>query len=133
MIDYSNEIFTLVARRLREDFEGVTVIGESVDMATKFPTVTIDEVSNIPTEKDSRTMNKYAHVRYRVQVFSNNPKGKRAEARKLYAVVDEVLQSHNLDCKSFSTTPDVYNAKVYQINATHEAVICENGTIYKAR
>ena len=130
MIDKSNEIFNLVATKLREEFEGITVIGESIDTPSKFPCATIDETYNVPVEKDSRTLNEYAHVRYRVQVFSNAT-SKRAEARKIYKVIDEVLQGINLDCKSFSTLPEIYNSKIYQITSTYEAIIKEDGTIFR--
>lgn len=133
MIDKSNEIFTLVATKLREEFEGITVLGESIDIPTKFPCATIDEISNLPTELDSRTLNKYADVRYRVQVFSASENGKRAEARKIYAVIDEVLQGINMKCKSYSPLPAIYNSKVYQITSSYEAIIKEDGTIFRKR
>lgn len=130
MIDKSNEIFTLVANKLREEFEGITVIGESIDVPSKFPTATIDEISNMPIEEDSRPINQYAHVRYRVQVFSNAI-SKRSEARRIFATIDNVLQQINLKCKSMSTTPEIYNSKIYQITSTYEAIIKEDGTIYR--
>ena len=105
MIDKSNEIFTLVATRLREEFEGITVLGENIDTPSKFPTATIDEIYNVPVEEDTRALNEYAYVRYRVQVFSSKANGKRSEARKIYKVIDEVLQEINFKCKSMSTTP----------------------------
>jgi hypothetical protein len=130
MIDKSNEIFTLVANKLREEFEGITVIGESIDVPSKFPTATIDEISNMPIEEDSRPINQYAHVRYRVQVFSNAT-SKRSEARRIFATIDNVLQQINMKCKSMSTTPEIYNSKIYQITSTYEAIIKEDGTIYR--
>lgn len=133
MIDKSHEIFTLVATKLRVEFENITVLGESVDIPSKFPCATIDEVSNVPTEEDSRTLNKYADVRYRVQVFSNSDNGKRAEARRIYAVIDEVLQGINMKCKSYNPLPEIYNSKIYQINSSYEAIIHEDGTIYRKR
>ena len=133
MIDKSNEIFTLVATKLREEFEDITVLGESVDVPNKFPCATIDEISNLPTEEDSRPLNKYADVRYRVQVFSNSENGKRAEARKIYAVIDEVLQGINMKCKSFNPLPEIYNSKIYQITSSYEGIIREDGTIFRKR
>lgn len=131
MIDKSNEIFNLVATKLREEFDDITVMGESIDTPSKFPTATIDETYNVPVEKDSRTLNEYAHVRYRVQVFSNAKDGKRAEARRIYGVIDEVLQGINMKCTMFSTEPEIYNSKIYQITSTYEAVIKEDGTIFR--
>lgn len=131
MIDKSNEIFNLVAKKLREDFKGIKVIGESIDVPSEFPTVTIDEIYNVPTDKDSKTLNDYAHVRYRVQVFSNSVNGKRSEARKIYSVIDEVLQGLNFQCKSMNTIPEIYNSKIYQITSSYEAVIRDDGVIFR--
>ena len=130
MIDKSNEIFTIVANAVKEQFVDATVIGESINTPSKFPTVTLDEISNIPTEKDSRQLNEYALVTYRVQVFSNAI-AKRSEARRILAIVDETLQKLNFACKSMSTLPEIYNSKIYQINANYEAIIKNDGTIFR--
>ena len=130
MIDKSNEIFTLVATKLRDEFKGIKVIGESIGVPTEFPTVTIDETYNVPAEEDTRVLNQYAHVRYRVQVFTNGSK-KRSDARKIYKVVDEALQLINLKCKTMSTLPEIYNSNIYQITSTYEAILKEDGFIFR--
>lgn len=129
MVDKSNEIFTLVATELRKEFDGITVKGESIDTPSTFPTATIDEISNVPVEIDTRSLNEYARVTYRVQVFTNGH-SKRADARRIYKVIDEVLQSINLRCKSMSTTPSVYNTNIYQVSSSYEAIVKRDGTIY---
>lgn len=129
MIDKSNEIFTLVATELRQKVDGITVMGESIDIPSNFPTATIDEISNIPVEIDTKSLNEYARVTYRVQVFTTGS-SKRSDARSIYKVIDGVLQSINLRCKSMSTTPTVYNSDIYQISSSYEAIIKEDGTIY---
>lgn len=131
MIDFSNEIFNTVAKHLRSLYKGIQVIGEYVKTPTKFPTVTIDEISNVPIHLDSAKMNKYADVVYRVQVFSNAEKGKRAEARKIYKTVDEKMMELGLYAKSYTSTPTIYNSEVYTITATFGGVIGENGVIYR--
>lgn len=131
MIDKSNEIFTLVKSALTKEFENITVIGESIDVPSKFPTVTIDEVSNLPTHWDDKSVNDYARVIYRVQVFTNGT-GKRALARNIYKNVDKTLMGLNFSAKSYTTIPEIYNSKIYQITTTHEAVVKEDGTIYRS-
>lgn len=131
MIDYSNEIFNTISASLREAYERITVMGEYVSVPAEFPCVAIDEISNIPSHLDSAATNKYAAVRYRIQVFSNKTAGKRAEARLIYGTVDEIMQGIGLMCKTFTTTPDVYNSNIYQITATYEGVIDSKGTIYR--
>ena len=130
MIDYSNEIFNVVAVHLRSLYPGIQVKGEYVDTPAKFPTVTIDEVSNVPDYLDSAVENKYARVTYRVQVFCNG-EGKRSAARQIYASVDEILMGLNLVARTYTTTPAIYNSDIYCITATHDGVIGDDGAIYR--
>jgi len=131
MIDYSNEIFNEVAVRLRSLFSGIRVVGEYVQTPSSFPTVAMDETQNIPAYLDTAAENKYAQVQYRVQVFSNLEGGKRAQAREIYAAVDAAMQAMGLVCKTYTTTPAVYNAEIYSITATYEGVIDRAGVIYR--
>ena len=131
MIDKSNEIFNAVAEDLRSLYTGIQVKGEYVGTPAKFPCVTIDEISNIPSHMDSAAQNKYAEVVYRVQVFSNLEQGKRREAREIYAAVDRVLMGLGLFAKSFTTTPAIYNSEIYSITATFEGIIGTDGVIYR--
>ena len=131
MIDFSNEIFNAVAKHLRSLYKGIQVKGEYVSTPAKFPTVTIDEIGNIPVELDSATTNKYADVVYRVQVFSNKENGKRAEAREIYKTVDEKLMELGFFAKTFTTTPAIYNSEIYSITATYGGIISRDGVIFR--
>ena len=130
MIDYSNEIFNTVAKNLRLLYPNLTVKGEYVATPANFDCVTIDETKNTPTHMDSGVRNKYAAIRYRLQVFCTG-KNKRAKARSIYAAADEILMGVGLICKSYSPLPEIYNAEIYSITATYEGVIDENGVIYR--
>ena len=130
MIDYSNEIFNTVATDLRSLYPGIHVVGEYVDTPAKFPTVTIDEIQNVPVHMDSAIRNKYARVTLRTQTFCNG-EGKRQRARKIFGSLDQKLMDLGFYVKSYTTTPAIYNAEVYCITATHEAVIGADGTVYR--
>lgn len=131
MVDYSNEIFSAVAENLRSVYPGIQVVGEYVETPAKFPTVTLDEIRNVPSHLDSAVTNKYARVTYRVQVFCNAVSGKRTQARKIYDTLDQILMSMGLYAKTYTTTPAIYNSEVYCITATYEAVIRADGMIYR--
>ena len=130
MIDFSNEIFNAVATDLRSAYEGIKVVGEYVASTTHFPTVTIDETSNVPTHLDSSVQSKYADVQYRVQVFCNGT-GKRAKAREIYGTVAQRLSLMGLVAVTYTTTPAIYNSEVYCITSTFRGVIDRNGVIYR--
>ena len=131
MIDYSNEIFSAVAADLRSTYEGIKVVGEYVASPTLFPTVTIDEIQNVPAHLDSATQPKYASVVYRVQVFCNGT-GKRAKAREIYGTVAGRLGSMGLVGVAYTTTPSIYNSEVYCITGTFRGVIDRDGVIYRS-
>lgn len=131
MIDKSNELFTVMAETVRA-FDGTCkVIGESVDTPSSFPTVTIEEISNVPKYLDSAQSPKYAFVTYRIQVFCNDAEGKRARARELFKVIDGKMYELGFVHKTYTTTPTIYNSKIYSITATFEGVIDRNGTVYR--
>ena len=130
MINHSNEIFDTVAKDLRSLYKGIKVVGEYVDTPSTFPTVTIDEISNVPVHLDSANTNKYAKVIYRTQTFCNGT-GKRKKARQIYDSLDQKLMGLGLFAKTYTTTPTIYNSEVYCITATHEGVIGTDGTIYR--
>lgn len=131
MIDYSNEIFNAVATDLRSIYNGIKVVGEYVASPSLFPTVTIDEISNVPAHLDSAALPKYAEVQYRVQVFCNSS-GKRARAREIYATVAARLSSMGLVGVTYTTTPAIYNSEVYCITGTFRGVIDRDGVIYRS-
>lgn len=131
MIDVSNEIFDAVATDLRSIYNGIKVVGEYVASPSLFPTVTIDEISNVPAQLDSAALPKYAEVQYRVQVFCNGS-GKRARAREIYATVAARLSSMGLVGVTYTTTPAIYNSEVYCITGTFRGVVDRDGVIYRA-
>ena len=130
MIDFSNEIFNAVATDLRSTYEGIKVVGEYVSSPTLFPTVTIDEISNVPTHLDSAELPKYAEVQYRVQIFCNGT-GKRAKARDIYGNVARKLSLLGLVGVTYTTTPAIYNSEIYCITGTFRGVIDRDGVIYR--
>ena len=130
MINFSNEVFDTAAENLRSLYPGIKVIGEYVETPAQFPTVTLDEIQNVPVYLDSGATNKYSRVVYRSQVFCNG-EGKRRKARSIHDSLDRVLMGMGLFAKTYSTTPAIYNSEIYCITATYEGVIGEDGVIYR--
>lgn len=133
MIDYLNEVFTAVATTVRKDHSGTTVTGEYTRKPSKFPCVTLDEIENVTVGSlvDSSDEEKFAGLGYRLQVFSNKANGKKAEARKIFAMADKVMLGMGFRRITYSTTPEIYDSTIYSIQATYEAIVDVNGVIYK--
>ena len=123
MIDYSNQLFNYLA----ENYKG-NIIVQNIQIPSSFPTVTIDETSNINVDLDSDSA-KYARVEYRVQVFTTGD-SKRTDARDIFIQIDTLLQKY-LRKISYTTTPEIYNSDVYCIEVTYRGVVDSNGTFYK--
>ena len=133
MIDFNNEIYTTVANAVRDNHVGTTVTGEYTRKPSKFPTVTLDEISNtmVDSLEDSSNEENFAAVTYRLQVFSNKEGGKRAEARAIFATADAEMRRMGFRRVTYTTTPEIYESTIYQINATYEAVVSAAGYVYK--
>lgn len=133
MIDFNNEIFTNVAKAVRDNHVGTTVTGEYTRKPSKFPAVTVDETSNVMVDwlEDSSNEEKFAGVNYRLQVFSNKQSGKRAEARAIFATADAEMRRMGFRRMTYTTTPEIYESTIYQITATYEGVISASGNVYK--
>ena len=130
MIEYSSEVFNAVAVHLRSLHPGIQVVGEYVESPAQFPTVTLDEIQNLPEHLDSAATNKYARVVYRSQIFCNG-EGKRQKARAIYDSLDQILMGVGLFAKTYTTTPAIYNSEIYCITATYEGVVGEDGVFYR--
>lgn len=130
MIDISNEIFDAVAKSLRSVYQEITVVGENVEKPAKFPTVTIDEIRNIPVHLDSAAVNKYARITIKTQTFCTGSR-KRQDAREIFNTLDNTMMGMGLFMKTYTTMPTIYNSEVYCITATHEGVVGVDGVIYR--
>ena len=135
MIDVNSVVFTTVATAVRDKHAGTTVIGEYTRKPSKFPTVTLDETSNVMVDylEDSSNEEKFAGVTYRLQVFSNKQNGKKAEAREIFATADAEMRRMGFRRVSYTTTPEIYKSTVYEITATYEAIVSWDGYVYARR
>ena len=133
MIDFQNEIFSTVANDVRSAHECTTVTGEYTRKPSKFPAVTLDEISNVTVGAlvDSSDEEKFAGVTYRLQVFSNKNGGKKAEARAIFATADAAMRKMGFRRITYTTTPEIYDSTIYSITATYEAIVSVYGVIYK--
>ena len=133
MLDYMNEVFTNVAKSVRNAHTGTTVNGEYTRTPSKFPTVTLDETQNVSVDRleDSSNEDQFAGVTYRLQVFSNKQGGKKAEARAIFATADAEMRRMGFRRVTYTTTPEIYNSTIYSITATYEAIVSAAGYVYK--
>lgn len=133
MIDFNNEVFTTVAKAVRDNHVGTTVVGEYTRKPSKMPAVTLDEISNVMVDwlEDSSNEENFAGVVYRLRVLSNKQNGKKTEARAIFATADAEMRRIGFRRVTYTTTPEIYDSTVYEITATYEGVISASGYVYK--
>ena len=132
MIDFANEIYDTFAKGVKAQHKDCKTSGEYIRTPSAFPAATLDEIKNVSVDRleDSSNEEKFAEVGYRLQVFSNKQKGKKAEARAIFATADSLLRGMGLKRKTFTTTPEFYNSTIYSITATYEGTISADGVVY---
>jgi hypothetical protein len=94
MIDKENEIFNAVAKKLREKFPEIYVVGaEIVSAPPRFPSVSFVQ-TNSAIESRHSTFNSLENVvkeEYKAEVFSNLSKDKEAQTKEITAVISDVM------------------------------------------
>jgi hypothetical protein len=94
MIDKENEIFNAVAKKLREKFPEIYVVGaEIVSAPPRFPSVSFVQ-TNSAIESRHSTFNSLENVvkeEYKAEVFSNLSKDKEAQAKEITTVISDAM------------------------------------------
>ena len=100
MIDKENEIFDAVAKKLREKFPKIYVVGaEIVSAPPRFPSVSLVQTNNAIESKYSTfsSLENVAKSDIKAEVFSNLDKGKDAQTKEITAVISDVMCEFNYE------------------------------------
>lgn len=128
MIDIENDVFNAVATALREEYTGITVVGEYVETPARFPAVTLVEADN-RVEKSWRTCEKMenaVNVMYELNVYSNKSSGKKAEAKKIASTADEVMASLGFMRDFREQVPNLKDSTIYRIVCRYSGRVIPN-------
>lgn len=122
MIDIENQIYTPIAKALRNKFSGIIVSGEYINAPPDFPYVSIVEQDNYTTQAhmDSGSV-EFSTLMYEVNVYSNKSVGKKATCREIITFIDNLMYSKNFRRISLSPVPNMENATIYRIVARYKA------------
>lgn len=133
MIDLENIVFSEVATALRERYgENFFVAGEYVEAPASFPAVTLTESDNRVLESMRTTeIENAVSVMYEMHVWSNKTVGKKAEAKAIADVADNVLKNMGFTRTFRSQVPNLNNASIFQLICRYEAVIDKDHWIYQ--
>lgn len=100
MIDKETEVFEAVAKRLREKFPGIYVVGtELISAPPQFPAVSLVQTNNANQGRYSTfsSLENVVKEDYKAEVFSNLGKGKEAQTKEITAVISDVMCEMNYE------------------------------------
>lgn len=132
MIDIENEVMTLIYNAVHPTyttakFESVLNLSPSV-----FPCICVEELDNSTrqTSADSGSNERHVNVTYEINIFTNDVSGKKAAAKNIMALVDNVMIANGFE-RTMRNPFSLDNGTKYRLLARYQASVSENHTIYR--
>jgi hypothetical protein len=133
MIDIENQVFDRVAKRVREQFPDIFMTGEYVSSPSSFPAGSLVEMDNSIREStiDSGSNENHANVMYEANVYSNRTTGKKAECKKIMALIDEEMTAMGFVRSTLTPVQNEYDSTIYRMVARYRATVSSDHKIYR--
>ena len=133
MIDIENEVFDRVAKRVREQFPNIFMVGEYVKSPSSFPAVSLMEMDNSVREStvDSGSNENHANVMYEVNVYSNKTTGKKSECKNIVALIDTEMTAMGFVRSTLTPVPNEYDSTIYRMVGRYRAAVSSDHKIYR--
>lgn len=133
MIDIENEVFDRVAKRVREQFPNIFMVGEYVKSPSSFPAVSLMEMDNSIREStvDSGSNENHANVMYEVNVYSNKTTGKKSECKSIIALIDTEMTAMGFVRSTLTPVPNEYDSTIYRMVGRYRAAVSSDHKIFR--
>jgi hypothetical protein len=133
MIDIESQVFDRVAKRVREQFPDIFMVGEYVSSPPSFPAASLVEMDNSIRETtiDSGSNENHANVMYEVNVYSNKTAGKKSECREILALIDEEMTAMGFVRSTLTPVPNEYDSTIYRMVGRYRAAVSTDHKIYR--
>ena len=119
MIDCENEVYTRIAKVLREKFPGINLAGEYVPAPSVFPHVSVTQSDNSVIANRTTGSAEMAQVMFEINVYSNKTEGKKTECKAIMKVIDELLFKMNFKRLALTPVPNMEDATIYRLVARY--------------
>lgn len=120
MIDCENEVYTKIAKHLREQFPGINIASEYVNSPSAFPHVSITASDNsVMFSRMDSGNHEVAIVMFEINIYSNKTEGKKTECKKIAKAIDDLLLPMNFRRMSMVPVPNMEDATIYRIVARY--------------
>ena len=131
MIDCEAKVFQTCADAFRAAYPNGFIAGEYVAQPPKFPAVSVVEMDNNVDERamDNGNIENAVNVMYQVDVYSNLNKGKKAQAKAIVALIDEVLAKYRFVRTFCNPIQNMNDATIYRMTARYRRRITDTETM----
>ena len=132
MIDFDNEVYTIVRNAVKEQYPNCYITSKSENIPTQFPAVAFSFMSNVVYNKtrDTGSNENHVAVAYQTDVFSNDKVSPISECKAIMSVVDDTLLNLGFSRNFYEKIPNG-ESNITRLTARHRAVFDKNGTIYR--
>ena len=125
MIDCENEVYTRIARVLRDKFPGINIAGEYVNAPSSFPHVSITQSDNSVVSEQMTGSAEMAQVMFEINIYSNKADGRKTECKSIAKVIDDVMFKMNFKRMALTPIPNMEDATIYRIVARYRVMTDE--------
>ena len=122
MIDCENEVYTRIARVLRDKFPGINIAGEYANAPSSFPHVSITQSDNSVVSEQMTGSAEMAQVMFEINIYSNKADGRKTECKAIAKVIDDVMFRMNFKRMALAPIPNMEDATIYRIVARYRAM-----------
>ena len=122
MIDCENEVYTRIARVLRDKFPGINIAGEYVNAPSSFPHVSITQIDNSVVSEQLTGSAEMAQVMFEINIYSNKADGRKTECKSIAKVIDDVMFKMNFKRIALTPIPNMEDATIYRIVARYRVM-----------
>ena len=122
MIDCENEVYTRIARVLRDKFPGINIAGEYVNAPSSFPHVSITQSDNSVVSEQMTGSAEMAQVMFEINIYSNKADRRKTECKTIAKVIDDVMFRMNFKRMALTPIPNMEDATIYRIVARYRAM-----------
>jgi hypothetical protein len=135
LINIESEVFTAVKEAIDNQFKDgkVFVVSEYVQSPPSFPCVSLVEIDNA-TYRNSQTQNcveNHATMTYELNIYSNKTTEKKAQCRKIAAIVDNVLAGMNFTRMMLQPVSNQNDPTIYRMLGRYRAVISKEKQFFR--
>ena len=133
MINVENEIFDKVAKSVRSEYPNVFMCGDSVRTPSRFPFVSLIEMSNTAYDRTqtSGSLENHASLMYEVNIYSNKTRGKKSECKAIAALIDNEMAALGFSRTMLQPIPNMDDATIYRMTGRYTAVISKDKKLYR--